>query len=408
MNHPRHTSVGRRDFLKASAWRIGAISLGTGSWLLPAPWANSAQPPIRVGIATDLTGALGSGGTAAVNTARLVARQINDAGGLLGRPLELRIEDTASNEVTGVNVSRKLVQREQVDVVIGGITSSMRNAIKDVIAARGKTILMYPSLYEGKECMNDLFCTGPTPAQQCDQLVPWLIKQGGKRFALTGSNYIWPRTLGAYVRESIQKQGGEVVYEEYFPLDQVEFGAAVGKIRNSRADTLFNMVIPPGVGPLFKQLHATGFQQGGGRLACVYFDENAFNFVDPREMQGLASSLDYFQSLSETDPASARILSRYNAMFPTTKSPFTSGNTATGVYRALTLYAAAVTEARTTSKADVARALDHARVAEGPGGPAEMVPGKRHVRMNMYIATVQGNALRVVDKSAGLVEPREC
>lgn len=408
MNHSKNSLADRRSFLRSSALSVGAVSLGTGSWLFPAPWAHAAQPPIRVGIATDLTGALGSGGTAAVNTARLVVKQINDAGGVLSRPLELRIEDTASNEVTGVNVARKLVQREKVDVVIGGITSSMRNAIKDVIAARGKTILMYPSLYEGKECTNDIFCTGATPAQQCDQLIPWLIKQGSKRFALPGSNYIWPRTLGAYVRDSVQKLGGEVVYEEYFPLDQVEFGAAVGKIRNSRADTLFNMVIPPGVGPLFKQLYANGFQQSGGRLACVYFDENAFNFVEPSEMQGLASSLDYFQSLSETDPGSARILSRYNAMFPETKSPFTAGNTATGVYRALTLYAAAVEQARSTSKADVAKALDSAKVVEGPGGRVEMVPGERHVRMNMYIATVQGKALRVVDKSAGLVEPHAC
>ena len=73
-------------------------------------------------------------------------------GGLLGRPLELYIEDTASNESVAVPNVRKLIQRDKVDVVLGGITSSMRNAIKDTIVKRGKTLYIYPQLYEGQEC----------------------------------------------------------------------------------------------------------------------------------------------------------------------------------------------------------------------------------------------------------------
>ena len=68
-------------------------------------------------------------------------------------------------ERTGRGKPRKLIQRDKVDLVLGGITSSMRNAIKDVIVARGKTLYIYPQLYEGKECTPYLFCTGPTPAQ---------------------------------------------------------------------------------------------------------------------------------------------------------------------------------------------------------------------------------------------------
>ena len=101
----------------------------------------------------------------------------------------------------------------------------MRNAIKDVIVARGKTLYIYPQLYEGKECTPYLFCTGPTPAQQCDEFIPWLIKNGGKKFALPSANYVWPHTLNVYARKVIEANGGEVVFEEYYPLDQIDFCA---------------------------------------------------------------------------------------------------------------------------------------------------------------------------------------
>src|SRR6202790_1493101 len=172
--------MNRRRLLQSAVWVGGAIATGIGSWVIRPEWA-SAEGPIKVGIATDLTGAAGYAGNADANVAKMVVKDINAAGGILDRPVELFIEDTASNETVAVGNVRKLIQRDKVDVVLGGITSSMRNAIKDVIVARGKTLYIYPQQYEGKECTPYLFCTGPTPAQQCDEFIPWLIKKGDKR-----------------------------------------------------------------------------------------------------------------------------------------------------------------------------------------------------------------------------------
>ncbi len=65
---------------------------------------------------------------------------------------------------------------------------------------------------------------------------------------------------------------------------------------------------------------------------------------------------------------------------------FTAGSACAGTYRALMLWEAAVSEAGSLNQKDIIKALDHARIAQGPGGRAEMVPGQHHVRMNMYIA----------------------
>jgi ABC-type branched-subunit amino acid transport system substrate-binding protein len=397
----------RRRFLTSAAWMSGSIAAGVGSWVIAPPWANAAEGPIKVGIATDLTGAIGYAGNANANVAKMVVNDINAAGGVLGRPIELHIEDTASNESVAVANVRKLIQRDKVDVVLGGITSSMRNAIKDVIVTRGKTLYIYPQLYEGKECTPYLFCTGPTPAQQCDEFIPWLMKNGGRRFALPSANYVWPHVLNAYARQVIEKNGGEVIFEEYYPLDQIEYSATVNKIMTNNVDVVFNTVIPPGVGPFIKQLYEAGFTKRGGRLSFVYYDENTLNINAAYEMEGLASCLDYFRAVDPSDPFSAKLQAEYEKEFPG-KILFTAGSAATGMYRGLKLWEAAVKEAGKVSREEVAAALDHAKIAEGPGGPAEMVPGKRHCKMQMYTAVAKSGKYEIVARSSGLVDPKEC
>ena len=403
----RKTEVTRRNLLQTAMWTSAAVATGAGSWVIPARWASAADP-IKVGIATDLTGPIGFAGNANANIANLVVDDINANGGILGRPLEIHIEDTASNESVAVGNVRKLIQRDRVDVVLGGITSSMRNAIKDVIVGRGRTLYIYPQLYEGRECTPYIFCTGPTPAQQCDELIPWLIQNGGKRFALPSANYVWPHVLNEYARKVIENSGGEVVLEEYYPLDQVEYSATVNKIMNEKIDVVFNTVIPPGVGPFIKQLYESGFQKEGGRLSCVYYDENTVNLNAAHEWEGLASCLDYFRVLTRSgeDLFGAKLAAAYDARF-SGGALFTAGSAATGMYRGLKLWEAAVNEAGNVDRDDVAAALDHAKISEGPGGPAEMVPGKWHCRMNMYIAEAKGGHYEIISRSS-MVDPKEC
>ena len=403
-----NSNLNRRRLLSNFAFTSTALATGAGSWLLKPSWANAAEGPIKVGLATDLTGPIGFAGNPNANVAKWVVKEINASGGLLGRPIELHIEDTASNESVAVGNVRKLIQRDKVDLVLGGITSSMRNAIKGEIVTRGKTLYIYPQLYEGKECTPYLFCTGPTPAQQCDTFIPWLIKNGGKRFAMPSANYLWPHSLNVYARKVIEANGGEVVLEEYFPLDQVDFSSTVNRVVSNKVDVVFNTLIVPGVGPFFKQLNEAGFLKNGGRLSCVYYDENMLNVNQSNEIEGLASCLDYFKAVTKDDPGSARIQAGYDKEYPASKWLLSGGVAATGVYRGLKLWEAAVKEAGKVDREGVAAALDHAKIAEGPGGPAEMVPGKRHCKMKMYTAVMKSGNFEVVARSDGLIDPKEC
>jgi branched-chain amino acid transport system substrate-binding protein len=84
---------------------------------------------------------------------------------------------------------------------------------------------------------------------------------------------------------------------------------------------------------------------------------------------------------------------------------FTAGSACSGTYWALKLWQAAVTEAGSLDQDEVIAALDHASIPEGPGGPAEMVPGQHHVRMNMYIARSEAGTFNVVE-NLGCIDPR--
>jgi branched-chain amino acid transport system substrate-binding protein len=268
----------------------------------------------------------------------------------------------------------------------------------------GETLYIYPEQYEGQEYHPLLFCTGAVPAQQVEPLIPWLMQQTGARtFYLPSADYIWPHVMNRKVHEVASANGGRILGELYFPIDHADWGETVEKINSSRADVVFNTTVPPGCVPFFEALYESGYTRRGGRIVTTYIEENLVSALPPEHLEGLYGCIDYYQSVS--DPFSRDLVRRYNARFP--QGPqFSAGSGATGMYRGLKLWEAAVTEAGSVDQAAVVAALDHAKLDESPGGPAEMVPGQHHVRMNMYIAQVLDGTLEVVE-SLGAIDPQE-
>jgi ABC-type branched-subunit amino acid transport system substrate-binding protein len=364
----------------------------------------SPDRPIRVGVIADQTGPLSFVGLANANVAKMVVADINAKGGLLGRRLDLYIEDSATSDDVAAEKASKLVERDGVDVILGGIYSSTRLAIKEPAVVKGRKLYIYPEQYEGQECDPLVFCTGPVPAQQVDPFIPWLMREtGAKRFYLPSADYVWPRVMNRKVREVVTANGGSIVGEEYFPLDHSDYGETIAKIASTGAQVVFNTIVPPGVAPFLEQLHDSGFRERGGQLVCTYFDENFLNMVPAEHVEGLYSCLDYYQAVS--DPFSRKLIDQYDALYPG-HAKFTAGSACSGLYRGLRLWASAVEEAGSIDQDDVISALDHAKLAKGPGGPAEMVPGQHHVRMNMYIAQAEAGHFRII-KRLGAIDPQE-
>jgi ABC-type branched-subunit amino acid transport system substrate-binding protein len=360
--------------------------------------------PIKVGVIAEQTGPLSFMGIANANVAKMVIDDINANGGLLGRQLDLYIEDGATIDSVAEAKATKLVEYDKVDVIFGGIYSSTRQAIKGPAVVKGRKLYIYPEQYEGQECNPLIFCTGPVPAQQLDPLIPWLMRQSGaKKFYLPSADYVWPHVMNRKVRQLVTANGGTIVGEDYFLLDHADYAQTIENIASSGAEVVFNTIVPPGLLPFLEQLYDSGFTQRGGQIVCTYFDENLLSLVPAAHVEGLYSCLDYYQSVS--DPFSQKLLALYNKLYPGA-AQFTGGSACSGLYRGLMLWVAAVKEAGSLKQEDVIEALDRAKITEGPGGPAEVARGQHHVRMNMYIAQASNGVFKIV-KTLGVIDPKE-
>src|SRR5947209_14752972 len=270
---------------------------------------------IKVGVIADQTGALSPMGGAQANTVTLVVDEINSSGGLLGRSVELLIEDSATDDTTAAVAAAKLVEDDHVAVLLGGIFSSTREAIKEPAVIEGETLYIYPEQYEGQEYHPLLFCTGAVPAQQVEPLIPWIMQQTGARsFYLPSADYVWPHVMNRKVHEVASANGGKIVGEVYFPIDHADWGETVDRINASGADVVFNTTVPPGCFAFLEALHESGFAKRGRHIVTTYFDENLAAALPPEHTEGLYGCIDYYQTVS--DPFSGELLDRYNARFP--------------------------------------------------------------------------------------------
>src|ERR1051325_8834914 len=199
---------------------------------------------IKVGMIAEQTGALAFMGGANANVAKMVVDDLNAKGGLLGRAIEVYLEDGATTDSVAETKATQPVEQDKVDVIFGGIYSSTRQAIKGPAVVKGRKLYIYPEQYEGQECDPLIFCTGPVPAQQVDPLIPWLMrKTGAKRFYLPSADYIWPRIMNQKVREVVTANGGTIVGEGDFPRDHADYARTIHQIASTGADVVFNTIV---------------------------------------------------------------------------------------------------------------------------------------------------------------------
>jgi ABC-type branched-subunit amino acid transport system substrate-binding protein len=398
--------ISRRSFLLGGS-RLAAAGwvAAAGGWVLKPSWASAAGP-IRIGIAADISGALSTFGNTHWQASQFAVKQINDAGGILNRPIELYLEDTVSDPGKSVGNVNRMLSRHDFDMVMGGGLSSTREALKVPVIKRAKKLYIYPQHYEGGDCTEHLYSTGATVAHQLSFLIPYLVKNGAKRFALPGANYQWPQSTNKLARKVIEQSGGEVVFEEYYPLDQVEYSATVAKIMAEKVDHVFNTVIPPGIQPFMKQLYEAGFTKNGGTQSVLYFDENAGNSVPEHVLEGVYNAIDFFHTVD--DPYSQQLLKQYNEMFPKSPYLFTAGVSATGSYRGIKYFEQAVIKTNgDLSFEALTEAYSTASLDKGPGGASKMNPDTHSPTLNIYLARAGGGKWNILDKKEA-VPPGVC
>jgi urea transport system substrate-binding protein len=161
---------------------LGAVSLLTSG-------LTHAAEEIEVGVLFSQTGGLSIVEKSLASATLMAIDEINAKGGVNGMMIKPLVEDGASDPKTFNEKVSKLVIRDRVATVFGGYTSASRKAMLPVVEKR-KSLLFYPTFYEGFECSKNVVYTGAAPNQQLNNYIPWLIKNlGKKKFFIVGSNY---------------------------------------------------------------------------------------------------------------------------------------------------------------------------------------------------------------------------
>lgn len=193
-------------------------------------FADLDHGSIKVGILHSLSGTLTTSERPLQQILVMMIEKLNQAGGLLGRPVEAAIMDPRSDIEAYAAQAESLLGDHKVAAIFGCWTSASRKRVLPILS-KYDGLLFYPSQYEGQEQSPHIVYTGATPAQQALPAVDHLLGMGRRRFFLIGTDYIYPRTTNAIIRNYLQSKGIEAVDELYVPFGEKVFGETVQRIR---------------------------------------------------------------------------------------------------------------------------------------------------------------------------------
>src|SRR6266545_6080510 len=217
-------------------------------WCAPAALAIAfaaqadAADPIKVGVVTPLSGTYAQIGKQVRWGAELAVKEINAAGGVMGRKFELLFEDEEANPPVAVRKAEKLIQQDKVDLLTGTVNSGSTLAVGQ-LAERNDRILIttvsYAPTITGAQCSPNVFRVNANAFMQSNALTAWLTKNvSGKRYFFIGPDYEMGRsTVGAF-QDDIKRLGGSDVGATFPPLGAKDFTQYVGQIRAARPDVI--------------------------------------------------------------------------------------------------------------------------------------------------------------------------
>ena len=358
-----------------------------------------ASADIKIGVLVPDSGPGGLFGPSTRNSATLAAKHINSNGGINGEQIELLFADVGVPPAEAAQAALRLWKGQGAKAFVGMHDSAVREAL--IGRFNGQVPYVYTPVYEGNSCADGLYITGETPSQQLEPVIPFIAKKEGvSKWYLIGHDYNWPRDTNVLARGYIDDAGGEVVGEEYVPLNVNEFDSSLQRIKESGADAVLITLVGGGSVGFNISFAGFGLDEQAIRLGTL-IEENTLAGIGAGNANRLYSSSGYFSSI-ESD-AAASFASDYFATFGS-DAPALNG-LGQSAYEGLILLAALANKA---GSLDVA-AMD--AVAEGttwstPRGDNTMTG--RHMAQTIYLADGSSGVFSIVASFDNVTSSEAC
>nr|WP_189181053.1 substrate-binding domain-containing protein [Microbispora rosea] len=330
---------------------------------------------LRVALVVPVSGVLGLLGPAAINCAVLAAREVNAAGGVLGRPIELVLVDGGRCPAAVAGEVRGLVRSGVVRAVVGTHASDVRVAVER--ALDGAAPFVYTPPYEGGARRPGVYCLGEPAAQQVGPAIGWLSEhRRARRWFLLGNDYVWPRLVHASARGHLRARSATVVGERLVPQGTADMDRLVEEVAAARPDVVLLTLIGSDLVAFNRAFAASGLRCA--RL-CGALEEHGLLAAGGDTTGGLYAAMGYFGGIV-TD-ANLGLVERYTAMFGP-QAPLLNG-LAHGCYEGVLMLAALARRAGTLAVPALEAIADGTTVVSGRG-PLTLAGGQ--VRQRVYLA----------------------
>ena len=360
-----------------------ALLLGLGA--LAALYRDrlfGTPPPIKLGILHSLSGPMAISEKPLVDAELLAIEQINADGGLLDRRLEAVIADGASDWPTFAREAERLITTEGVSAIIGCWTSACRKHVKTVVEKAGH-LLIYPMAYEGLEISPNIVYTGAAPNQQIFPALKWSLDNLGPRVFLVGSDYVWPHSVNAIIRDQIAALRGEIVGEDYVFFGSQDVDDIIGRIRASRPDAVISTVVGDSNFAFYRGLRQAGLDARTTPVVSLSIGESELRALNALDVAGHYSAWGYFQSLRR--PENQAFVQRFRARYGSDRVTSDVVETA---YFSVQLWAKAVEQAGVPDTAQVGELILGESI-DAPEGVVTVDPATRHTWRSFHIGQIR-------------------
>ena len=370
--------------LSLSALSTAAIIAGAGS-------AMAQDCPIKVGVLHSLSGTMAISETTLKDTMLMLVEQQNAKGGLLGCELEAVVVDPASDWPLFAEKARELLTVHEVDVMFGNWTSVSRKSVLPVIEELNG-LLFYPVQYEGEESSKNVFYTGAAPNQQAIPAVDYFLEElGVEKFALLGTDYVYPRTTNNILESYLISKGipKEDIFVNYTPFGHSDWSKIVADVVALGADGKKVGVISTINGDanigFYKELAAAGVSADDIPVVAFSVGEEELSGLDTSNLVGHLAAWNYFQSAES--PANAEFIAKWKAFAGENR---VTNDPMEAHVIGFNMWVQAVEKAGTTDVDAVRTAMYGLEVPNLTGGVAKMLPN-HHLTKPVLIGEIRAD-----------------